>query len=359
MRASSFTSFTSFALSRQVRSDMRSLAVVAALLVPAIAPAPLAAQGAPVPNAEWEVPWGAGGRPRDPFVAPDGQVWFVGQVENYIARLDPRTGEFKRFEIDAGTNPHNLIIDPSGNVWYSGNRNGMIGKLDPRTGEITRFPMPDPRVRDPHTMVFDAKGDIWWTAQQSGAVGHLETRTGKYRIVFTGEGTKPYGIVLNSKGVPWFNLFGTNKIAHIDPATMVVTTITLPDERARGRRIAVTSDDVIWYTDYTRGYLGRVDPRTNAVTEIPMPAGAGSLPYGMASDDKDRIWVTEGVPNKGARLLGYDPATRTWFASTPVGRPENNVIRHMYFDKKTGLLWFGTDQGTIGRAEVSKVRTAM
>jgi virginiamycin B lyase len=323
------------------------------------APTAILAQGAPVPNAEWEVPWGAAGRPRDPYVSPDGFTYFVGQTGNYIARLDPRTGEFKRFEVDPGTNPHNLIVDPVGNVWYSGNRNAMIGKLDPRTGAITRYPMPDPRVRDPHTMIFDAKGDIWFTAQQSNFVGHLNVQTGDIRVVNTGDGTKPYGIVINSKGIPWFNLFGTNKIAHIDPATMVVTTIDLPDARARGRRIAVTSDDVIWYTDYTRGFLGRVDPRTNQVTEIPMPAGSGSLPYGMASDDKGRIWVTEGVPNKGSRLLGYDPASKTWFASTPIGRPENNVIRHMFFDKKTGLLWFGTDQGTIGRAEVSRVRTAM
>jgi virginiamycin B lyase len=32
---------------------------------------------------EWEVEWG--GRTRDPYVAPDGKVWFVGQAGNYIA----------------------------------------------------------------------------------------------------------------------------------------------------------------------------------------------------------------------------------------------------------------------------------
>ena len=32
---------------------------------------------------EWKVEWG--GRPRDPYVAPDGKVWFVGQAGNYVA----------------------------------------------------------------------------------------------------------------------------------------------------------------------------------------------------------------------------------------------------------------------------------
>jgi len=81
----------------------------------AILAAPLAAQS--VPSQEWEVPYGgAEGRPRDPYVAPDGRVFFVGQNGNYIARLDPRSGQFTKFEIDPGTNPHNLIVDPSGMV---------------------------------------------------------------------------------------------------------------------------------------------------------------------------------------------------------------------------------------------------
>lgn len=316
----------------------------------------VAQQADRVPSAEWEVPYG--GRPRDPYVAPDGAVWFVGQAGNYIGRLDARSGNFRRFEIDSGTHPHNLIIDPAGMVWYSGNRNGMIGKLDPATGAITRYPMPDPTVRDPHTMIFDASGNIWFTAQQSDAIGHLNVRTGLVRIMKTGAGTRPYGIVLNSRGIPWFNMFGTNKIAKVDPATLAITSYDLPHERARGRRIAVTSDDVIWYVDYTRGYLGRVDPTNGRVTEVPMPGGPTSLPYGMASDDKDRLWIAESGRN-GAILYGYDPKTGRFFGRTLVGREANNTIRHMYFDKKTGLLWFGTDQGTIGRAEVSSVRTAM
>ena len=135
---------------------LRSLLTFAALAM--LAPVAVTAQGMVAPAQEWKVPWGAAAdRPRDPYVAPDGSVFFVGQQGNYVARLDPRTGEFKRYEVDPGTNPHNLIVDPQGMVWYSGNRNGMIGRLDPRTGAITRYPMPDARVTDPHTLVFDTR----------------------------------------------------------------------------------------------------------------------------------------------------------------------------------------------------------
>src|SRR5215207_462915 len=70
----------------------------------------------------FSTPWD-GTRPRDPHADQKGNVWFVGQQGNYVARLDPKTGEFKRYEVEAGTHPHNLVVDKPGIVWVTGNRN--------------------------------------------------------------------------------------------------------------------------------------------------------------------------------------------------------------------------------------------
>ncbi len=134
------------------------------LLALTLIPGFLSAQDPGLALTEWTVPW-PDTRPRDPAVAPDGRVWFVGQAGNYIAVLDPKTGEFRRYEIDPGTHPHNLIVAGDGMIWYSGNQNGMIGRLDPSTGDITRHPIPDKTLGDPHTLVLDRKGDIWFTVQ--------------------------------------------------------------------------------------------------------------------------------------------------------------------------------------------------
>lgn len=69
---------------------------------------------------EWRVPWDAS-RPRDPYVAPDGSVWFVGQREHYVARFDPETEEFKRFDLEPGAGPHTVIVGDDGIAWYAGN----------------------------------------------------------------------------------------------------------------------------------------------------------------------------------------------------------------------------------------------
>ena len=71
----------------------------------------------------------------------------------------------------------------------------------------------------------------------------------------------------------------------------------------------------------------------------------------MATDDHDRIWLAEtGV--KPNRLVAFDTKSRKWVASMNVGEAAPNTVRHMVFDKSTRQLWFGTDQGKIGRALV-------
>src|SRR2546425_10039089 len=146
-----------------------------ALALPAVLPAQQ-----PSIN-EWPVPWERP-RPRDPFVASDGRVWFVGQEGHYLAVFDTVSHQFTRYPLDPGTGPHNLIVDRGGVVWFSGNLVGYIGRFDPRDGHITRYPMPDSTIRDPHTMGFDSRGDIWFSAQSGNVVGKLTVASGDIRL---------------------------------------------------------------------------------------------------------------------------------------------------------------------------------
>jgi virginiamycin B lyase len=327
--------------------QLSQLALALAVLAPDARPAPVDS----ILIREWKVPWDKT-RPRDPYVADDGRVWFCGQAGNYIAVLDPKSGDFKRYELPERTNPHNLIIDKAGFIWYSGNVNGRIGKLDPKTGKIQEFLMPDPAARDPHTLIFDKAEDIWFTVQNGGFVGHISTKTGKIRLVkIPGERTRPYGIVMNSLDNPVFNLFGTNKIGTIDSKTMQLREYVLPHERARGRRIAVTSNDHIWYVDYTRGFLGHLDPTTGTVDELPSPGGPNSLPYALTVDDKDRLWYSENTPNQPNKIIGYDPRSRT-FVPGIVVPSGGQTVRHVIYHKPTKSLWFGTDANTLARVSL-------
>ena len=83
----------------------------------------------------------------------------------------------------------------------------------------------------------------------------------------------PYGVTVNSKGIPFFTTRNSPRLGSVNPSTMQVTEYLLPDSGSGPRGITTTPDDVVWYTDYLRGYLGRFDPRTGAFREWPSPSG--------------------------------------------------------------------------------------
>ena len=96
---------------------------------------------------EWVVPT-PGSRPHDPMFAPDGTVWYSGQMANVLGHFDPKTEQFKEYKLPPKSGPHGLTPDKEGNIWYTANFAAYVGKLDPKTGEVTKYPMPDPKGRD-------------------------------------------------------------------------------------------------------------------------------------------------------------------------------------------------------------------
>lgn len=297
---------------------------------------------------EWKVPFDDT-RSRDPYVAPDGTVFFAGQRAHYIGFFNPETEEFGYHELEDGAGPHTVVVADDGTVWYAGNRARHIGKMDPETGEITKYEMEDDHARDPHTFAFDKDGNIWFTAQGGNGVGNFNVDTGETTVIpVPTERARPYGIRMDpAEEQPWIALFGTNKIATVNPETMELTEIELPREEIRPRRLDVTSDGNVWYGDYASGYIGRYNPETDDFDEWEMPDGDSSRPYAVLKDHKDRIWFSASglEPNK---LIAFDTNTEEFVASREI-ESASGSIRHMNYDERTNSLWFGTDTGHIGR----------
>ncbi len=284
---------------------------------------------------EWQVPT-PGSRPHDPLFAPDGSVWYTGQMANVLGRFDPKTNQFKEYRLKTPmSGPHGLVADKEGNIWFTANFKSYIGKLDPKTGEVTEFPMPDPKAHDPHTLLFAPNGNIYFTIQGANMVGRLNPKTGEVKLADSPTAkSNPYGMVVSSKGEPFFVEFGSNKVARIDPDTLAIHEYILPHEDSRPRRVAITPDDAIWYSDYSRGYLGRLDPKSGKVTEWASPGGPKSKPYGITAVG-DVIWYNESntKPNTIVRFDSKTEKFQTWVIPSGGG-----VVRNMVHTPE-GNLW--------------------
>ena len=264
---------------------------------------------------EWTVPT-KGAHPHDPAVGADGALWFTEQMQNKIGRVDPATGTFKEYPLKVeNSGPHGLVADRDGNIWFTGNFAHYIGKLDPKTGAVTEYQMPDAKAEDPHTAVFDANGILWFTVQVGNFVGRLDPKSGKIELkTVPTANAHPYGILMNSQGVPFFCEFFSNKLASIDPKTMAIQEYALP-ESVRPRRIAIDAQDRVYFTDFERGHLGRLDAKSGEVKLWDAPGGTKAQPYGIAITPEGMVWYSEsGVqPNT---LVRFDPKTEAQAKTT-------------------------------------------
>jgi len=298
---------------------------------------------------EWTVPT-LGQRSRDPLQLPDGMIWWAGQYGSLIGRLNPKTGEMKEFELPPEVRPHSIAADRAGNIWYMGNANGTVGKLNPATGGITVYKMPDPAARDPHTPIFDQKGRLWFTLQGSNMVGRLIPETGEIKLItLPTADARPYGIKVNSQGVPWLCYNGSHKLASLDPETMEVREYPLPTTDSRIRRLALASDDMVWYLDFSRGEVGRFNPKTAEVKTWPSPSGPRSAPYAIAVVN-DIIWYNESNQRPDT-LVRFDPKTekfQSWAIPSGVG-----IIRHMTVSPEGNLVFHQSSINRIGLAMIN------
>src|ERR1043166_1316628 len=300
---------------------------------------------------EYDVPT-PNSRPHDPEVAPDGALWYTGQLANKLGRLDPKTGNIKEFPLktpDSG--PHGLAADKDGNIWFTANFKAYIGELDPRSGDVREYPMPDPRAKDPHSLVIDRDGTIFFTTQNSNFVGRLDPKTGKIDLkeVATAHAL-PYGIIIGPDGAAYFCEFASNKIGRIDPRTLEVKEYILPADGARPRRIANNPDHLIYYSDFARGFIGRLDPKTGKIEEWASPGGPSSRPYGIASTSDGTVWYSEsGVrPNT---LVAFNPKTKA-FQSWPIPSG-GGVVRNMVATRDDRLYLACSGVNKVAIAEVS------
>ena len=183
-------------------------------------------------------------------------------------------------------------------------------------------------------------------------VGRLDPKSGVILLQRSPtSNSAPYGIAINSKGIPYYCEFGTNKLGRINPDTMGITEYPSPQQAARPRRLAITPDDLVYYTDYARGYLGRLDPQTGKVDEWASPAGPSSEPYGITATSDGLLWYSESgfFPNT---IVRFDPKTKsfaTWLVPSGGG-----VIRHMATTAQDNLYIACSGVNKVGIVQTRK-----
>jgi len=295
---------------------------------------------------EWDLPT-PNSMPHDSFYTKRGGfTWYSGEFANVLGRFELKTQKFEEFQLRPGSSPYALVEHAGsgvqGTIYFTSHTAGFIGEFDPNTRNVREFRIPGPKLLL-HDIAFDPNGVVWFTVMaarppqypQGSKIGSLNIFSSEIKLADAPtRNASLYGLVVDSKGIPFFTEGDSHKLGSINPVTMKITEYPLPKPGIGAKSLAVTPDDVLWYTDYLRGYLGRFDPKTGKFSEWPSPSGPRSRPYGITNAG-NIIWYSE-TGSKPNMLVRFDPKTEK-FQSWPV--KAGGGIKHLYAESY-GSLWF-------------------
>jgi virginiamycin B lyase len=317
------------------RRQFLASAAIGGLAAPALIRRAAAQQESPFRVKYYPVEPGMGSRDVTP--APDGTIWFNGQRNGTVGRLDPRDGSYKLIDLGKGAAPHGVIIGPDGAPWITEGGQNAIARVDPTDHKVTLFKLPESTgYANLNTAVFDKSGIYWFTGQ-SGIYGRLEPKSGDIQIFKAPRGRGAYGMTITPKGDVWYASLAGSHIAKIDLATGNATVVEPPTPEQGARRIWSDSRSRLWISEWNSGNVSMHDPSDGTWKAWKLP-GEKPRTYSVYVDDKDKVWLTDFTANA---IVRFDPVTEK-FTSFPSDKAGANV-RQM--DGRPGEAW-GGESGT-------------
>ncbi len=302
--------------------------------------------------------------PHDAEVDADGMVWYPDFGQQYLGRLDPRTGEVTEYQVPEARpgNPTGILalrLDRDGNPWGGNMFQGAIFKFNRRTETFQVWKVPDEleQPRGSHgTRILQVNhaapesshvdGKVWLQNRSIAGVHRLDLATGEFESFepFL-DSTRPshnlYGISPDSQNNLWFMDFSNEHIGRINARTGDITLYETPTRGSRPRRGTVDAHDRVWYAGFGASVIGMFDPRTEQFQEW-RPPTPRTKPYDVAVDKNGDVWTGSMFTDRVVRLI---PETAE-FIEYLLPRKGVNIRRVFVDDSTTPVtFWIGSNHG--------------
>jgi streptogramin lyase len=295
--------------------------------------------------------------PHDVIVDGDGTAWYSDFGEQFIGKIDPKSGKVTDFAIPElkkgfpqGT--LDLQLDKEQNLWVSLMYQGGIAKFDRKTEKFQTYPVPK-EWQGNHTqqsMVSPSNshvdGKVWTNNQDTHSIYRVDVATGQYenlgefKIPGQDRTINAYGIPSDSQNNLYLLEFGSNNIGRIDAKTKEFKVFSTVTQNSRPRRGRFDAQDRLWFAEYGANGIGMLDPKTGNIQEwkVPLP---WSAPYHVVPDKNGDVWAGSMWTDRVTRL---NPKTSTF---TDYLLPRETNIRRVFVDNSTTpvTFWVGSNHG--------------
>ncbi len=293
--------------------------------------------------------------PHDVIVDADGIAWYSSFGEQFLGRLDPKTGEVKEFKIPEHKPgyPTGLLAlrdDRDGNLWLGNMYQAAIVKFDRKTEKFTFWTLPAEQNIDaaqvnmvsPQSSHVDGK--VWTQNNGFAGIHRLDLATGKIETFEPFKNAKEphniYDVIPDSKNNVFFTDFRLRHIGRIDAKTGEVKLFEVPTPASAPRRGMMDAQDRLWFGEYRGDRIAMFDTKTNEFKEWQV-SPRWSAPYDVTIDKNEEAWTGSMLTDQITRL------------NTKTGNmvqyllPRTTNIRRVFVDNSTTpvTFWVGSNHG--------------
>jgi len=295
--------------------------------------------------------------PHDVVVDRDGIAWYSSFGEQYLGRLDPRTGKVTEYEVGMSkpgfpTGFLALRTDREGNLWMGNMYQASIVKFDVKTTKFATWVLPPEQNIDaaqvnmvsPQAAHVDGK--VWTQNNGFAGIHRLDLASGKietwepFKAAPKGQPHNIYDVIPDSKNNAYFTDFRQHHIGRIDAVTGEVRLFTVPTPASAPRRGMMDAQDRLWFAEYRGDRIAMFDTKTEAFKEWKM-ATPWASPYDVTIDKNQEAWTGSMITDQVTRL------------DTKTGQmvdyllPRETNIRRVFVDNSTTpvTFWVGSNHG--------------
>ena len=294
-------------------------------------------------------------QPHDVIVDNEGMVWFTHFAEQFLGKMDPKTGKVWEFPIPVlkpgypvGT--LDLGTDKAGNLWIGMMYQGGVARFDKKTETFKTWSIPKEWQTDaaqsghldPSSAHVDGK--VWVKNSDGSQILRLDPETGQWENLgsFSDNGKRlgVYGIRADSDNNLYLLDFQSSNIGRIDAKTGQFTVYRGEIANSRPRRGVVDDQNRLWYAEYAGNAIGMFDPKTEKIKEWVLPTPWGQ-PYDVVVDKNGEAWTGSMMSDRVSRL---DPKTGQY---VEYQLPKTTNIRRVFVDNSTTpvTFWVGSNHG--------------
>jgi len=296
-------------------------------------------------------------QPHDAIVDSDGMVWFTHFGEQFLGKLDPKTGRVFEYPLPVikpgypiGT--LDLETDKAGNLWIAMMYQGGVAKFDKATEKFQTWKVPQQWQTDATQQAFltptnsHVDGKVWVKNSDRAQILRLDPATGEWENL--GSFKDPsnnrtitsYGIPADHDNNLYLLDFSSSNIGKLDAKTGKLTVYRSPIANSRPRRGRVDEHNRLWFAEYAGNAIGMFDPKTEKIEEWVLPT-PWAQPYDVVTDKNGEAWTGSMLSDRVSRL---NPKTGEFVEYL---LPKTTNIRRVFVDNSTSPMtfWVGSNHG--------------